>query len=314
MDSPADYLTPDDVTDIEFETKRKGLDPLAVAAHLHAVSETVRTVLSDNEALRDEVDRLRTESKAADTEAAPLELDDDELRSRVGDEALEVLDRARADAQEIRVRAEADALEIRAEAESVFAERSATADEAAERLRTAARAALREEQAKAEDEAQRLVHEAQIVRRQILEDLARRRSLARRQIEQLRAGRERLITSHDHLRRTLDELSQELSASMSEARAAAETAGHSVPETSIEDLEAEIETARLSGLLDTGPVPIVTATDDVDSSPETDKSAASSDPVEADPTVADLFERMRSGQQESQRDSKPRAKDRLHHR
>lgn len=101
---------------------------------------------------------------------------------------------------------------------------------------------------------------------------------------------------------------------MSEARAAAETAGHSARETSIEDLEAEIETARLSGLLDTGPVPIVTVADEQDSAPEAAESAESPDPVETDPTVADLFERMRSGQRDSPTDSGPRAKDTLSQR
>ena len=313
MDSETEYLTPDEVTDVEFESKRRGLDPGAVSAHLQAVRDTVRAVLSDNAALREEIAQLRGEPRA-ETAAEPVELDDEALRRRLGDEAVAIVERARAEADDIRAEAERDALEVRAQAESLFAERSAAADEAAERHRTAEHESLRLDRRAAEEEARRLVAEAQVVRRQILEDLARRRSLARRQIEQLRAGRERLIGSHDVLRRTLDELSQELSVSMSEARAAAETAGHSVPETTIEDLEAEIETARLSGLLDTGPVPIVGASEEAEPGPGAEHDDEAHDPVEADPTVADLFERMRSSQRNPQPDSDPRVKDRLSQR
>lgn len=317
MDSETEYLTPDDVTDIEFESKRRGLDPGAVSAHLHAVRETVRTILSDNAALRDEIAQLRRDDRV-ETESEVVDLDEDVLRRRLGEEAVAVLERARAEADDIRAEAERDAITIRAEAETLFATRSAAADEETERHRTREHESLRHDRHQAEDEARRLVTEAQIVRRQILEDLARRRSLARRQIEQLRAGRERLIASHDVLRRTLDELSTELSVSMSEARAAAETAGHSVPETSIEDLEAEIETARLSGLLDTGPVPIVAAADDDEGGDDRRSEAPADDrrddPVEIDPTVADLFERMRSSQRNPRPDSDPRVKDRLSQR
>lgn len=297
-------MTPDDITGVEFETKRKGVDDAAVTAHLRSVADTVTAVLSDNEALRAEVARLRRELEQSN-KATATELSDDELRDRLDDEAVKRIEESRAEASKMRAEAEADSRRILAEAEAVFAERSMAADEEAARVRAAAKEALIDERADADADAERLVAEAQVVRRQILEDLARRRSLARRQIEQLRAGRERLIASHDVLRRSLDELSTELSLSMSEARAAAETAGHSARETTIEDLEAEIETARLSGLLDTGPVPIITS--DEDETP----TAEPHDPVAADPTVADLFERMRSDQKPVEADRSSRTRDSL---
>ena len=314
VDEPSEYLTPAEVVGVEFETRRRGIDPAAVDVHLRSVAESMRSLISDNETLRSELgDLRRTHEQAQSARDALAGLTDEELAERVGEEAARIVADAHAEAAALVDQADTDARRIRAEAESVFEERSIAADEEVARRRTAAGEELGEQRAEAEAEAAQLVSEAEIVRRQILEDLARRRSMARRQIEQLRAGRDRLLSSHETVRRVLDELSQELTVSMAEARAAAESAGHSVPETTIDDLEAEIETARLSGLLDTGPVPVV------ESPPP---EAADGDPVEVDSSVADLFARMRRTQQKvdssasrgGDEDSRSRTNDSLRQR
>src|SRR6266850_376192 len=66
-----------------------------------------------------------------------------------------------------------------------------------------------------------MVGEAQAVRERLLGDLARRRRLAHVQIEQLRAGRERLLEAYRVVRRTLDEATEELTVAEAEARVAA---------------------------------------------------------------------------------------------
>ncbi len=291
MASDSDFLSPDDVANADFETKRRGYDPTAVRSHLTAAAATVTGLKAEINALNEKVDALRADvdrAKKTAVEAAqdPIELDEETLAARIGQDAARVLSEARAAAADRIAEAEDQAQEIIAQAEEVFAARSQEADQQASRIRQKAgldaeqRAAAASVEAaeivaeaekdieharslvsldreSADVEASRIVREAETARRQILEDLARRRSAARRQIEQLRAGRERLLASHETVRRALDEITEELSISMSEARAAAETAGHSVSDTTIEELEAEIETARLSGLLDTGPVPVV---------------------------------------------------------
>lgn len=280
-------LSPEQIAGAVFETRRRGgIDPDAVTRHLKAASDTVAALIADRDALAAELADTRS-ALAAASEVPPVpELDEDELTAQLGQHAARVLAEARAAAEDRIAEAENDAEKIRAAAEELHAARSVEADAAAQKIRdeaelirgtkeAEARAAAEQivEQAnvdaddiratasmsreEADDEASRIIREAELTRRQILEDLARRRSSARRQIEQLRAGRERLLASHETVRRALDEISQELTISMSEARAAAETAGHSVSDTTIEELEAEIETARLSGLLDTGPVPVV---------------------------------------------------------
>ena len=292
----SEYLTPDDISGASFETKRRGLDPDEVRDHLSKAAKTVSNLESDRDALVKERDGLAevVESLQAELEnqptpvQAPVDLDEAELTERLGQDAARVLSEARAAAADRIAEAESEAGDITAAAEQVYAQRSAEADEQAERIRSSAEEVVEQRRAEANEaaaqilasaeaqaqqartegssereladaDAARIIREAELTRRQILEDLARRRSAARRQIEQLRAGRERLLASHETVRRALDEISEELTISMSEARAAAETAGHSVSETTIEELEEEIETARLTGLLDTGPVPVVDA-------------------------------------------------------
>ena len=288
----SEFLTPEEIIGASFDTKRKGLDPDAVQRHLAAVARSATLLESKNDELQDEVKRLKADLAAKPEVAvapAAIELNEDELTERLGQDAARILAEARQTAADRVAQAEREAEDIAAAAEELYAQRSIEADAEAQRIResaetvveqrqaeadqsaaqiiadaegkaTTARVELDSQQRSAEADADRLIREAELTRRQILEDLARRRSSARRQIEQLRAGRERLMASHDTLRRALDEISQELTISMSEARAAAETAGHSVSETTIEELEAEIETARLTGLLDTGPVPVVAKT------------------------------------------------------
>ena len=282
-------MSPDEITGASFETRRRGgLDPDSVRSHLRAAADTVAALLDDRDGLQAELEKAQSSLEDAPEPevAAPEPLDQEALTEQLGQHAARVLAEAQSAAADRIAEAEAEADEIRAAAEELHAERSRIADARAQEVREEAEEirATREREAseaaadilaeaerqagelqtassvsrqEADHDAERIIRDAEITRRQILEDLARRRTAARRQIEQLRAGRERLLASHETVRRTLDEIGDELTISMSEARAAAETAGHTVSETTIEELEAEIETARLTGLLDTGPLPVV---------------------------------------------------------
>ncbi len=283
-------ISPDGIAAASFETKRRGgLDPDAVRRYLASVASIVRELQDECEILERQRDAANDALEAVPVAVAsppPAQIDEEALTEQLGQDAARVLAEARSAAADRIAEAEAEANDIRAAAEELHAQRSLEADREAQRIRSEAEAikgerskqaeaeaariiasteaeadAMRERSTmrrdEADAEAERIVNEAELMRRRILEDLARRRNAARRQIEQLRAGRERLLASHETVRRALDEISEELSISMSEARAAAETAGHTVSDTTIEELEAEIETARLSGLLDTGPLPVV---------------------------------------------------------
>jgi len=282
-----EFLSPDQIAGASFETKRRGgLDPDSVRSHLRAAADTVTALINERDALASDLERAELTLATVPEPTEVVELDEDALTEQLGQHAARVLAEARAAAADRISDAEAQADEIRAAAEELHAQRSIAADATAQGIRNEAELLRSSREAEANEvaasivaraeleatelqtissmsrseageEAERIIREAEMTRRQILEDLARRRTAARRQIEQLRAGRERLLASHDTVRRALDEITEELTISMSEARAAAETAGHTVSETTIEELEAEIETARLTGLLDTGPVPVV---------------------------------------------------------
>ena len=290
MMTATDALSPEEIAKVSFENKRRGYDPSAVDAHLKSAAATVTGLQDEVVILNAKVDALTAQVDAAkqaaeDAAQSPLEFDDQELIDRIGVEAARVLSDARTTASERLSEADTEARQIRAQAEKLFAERSEQADVEAQRIRAKALedadAKALEAEASAEliissaqadmevarsevgidresldAEAAAIIREAEVARRQILGDLLRRRGAAKRQIEQLRAGRERLLQSHETVRRALDEITEELSISMSEARAAANAAGHSISDGSIEEIEAELEAARMAGLLDTGYAPV----------------------------------------------------------
>ncbi len=291
MTSDPGALSPKQIANASFDTKRRGYDPAAVDKHLKAAASTVTNLEGEVVSLAAKVEALSAEvasaKKAAEVASQdPIELDEVALADRLGQDAARVLSEARAAAADRIAEADKEAQSILVKAEETYAARSQEADEEANRIRLRAgeEANLKAQEAEtvaaeivssaqadlelarsevfsdresADVEAAQIIREAELARRQILGDLLRRRGAAKRQIEQLRAGRERLLASHEAVRRALDEITEELNISMSEARAAAKTAGHTVSDGTIEELEAEIETARLTGLLDTGPVPVV---------------------------------------------------------
>ena len=95
-----------------------------------------------------------------------------------------------------------------------------------------------------------MVNEAQVVRERMLTDLARKRQTGRAQVEQLRAGRDRLLEALTVAQQSLDVALQDLLDAVPEARGAAERAGLRVvnePRPTVEELENEIEAARMVG-------------------------------------------------------------------
>ncbi|MGI8663982.1 MAG: DivIVA domain-containing protein [Acidimicrobiales bacterium] len=229
------------------------LDEAALTAVLG--QETARVLTAAREAA------AQMRAKAEESVAAVLR--------EAHDEAMRVRSEADAVLSERTSAAEAAAAQVKATAEARIATEKAASDAAtkrtlaaAEQVLTDARAAAERTHAaavegaageldKARGEGRALVLEAQLVRERVLKDLARRRKTARAQLEQLRAGRERLLEAYDLVRRTLGEATGELSIALTEAKLAADAAVRRVelePEPTVEELEAEVEAARLVGL------------------------------------------------------------------
>ena len=188
--------------------------------------------------------------------------------------------------------------DLEREREAARAEGRAAGELEGAREREAAQAGAESLLAEAKEEGRQVVVEAQTLRRRMLEDLAKRRRVLRQQVEQLRGGRERLLEAYEVVGHTMREATAELTAALPEARAAAERAGHGVgPEETVEQLEAEIESARLAGL------PIVAEPEDAaepEPAPPADRRRPVTFPLERDvrdmrqvePVVAD-FEEVR---------------------
>jgi DivIVA domain-containing protein len=238
---PDPALNPELIQAQSFTSSFRGYDQTEVRSFLGRVAAEVRS-------LRERVEQLDSAWHSAEERAArPPVIDEDTLMSAVGEETAAILRTARAAAADMRSKAaeEADRMvgEATAEADRIALEartrdeqESRQAHESAERAMAAAHAegAQLVERARTEADGIRLkaeqdraltVEGANATRDRILEDLVRRRKVAEVQIEQLRAGRERLMESYAVVRRTLEEAQSELSRADAEARAAAEEVG-----------------------------------------------------------------------------------------
>ena len=178
-------------------------------------------------------------SKAADEAERALTDAREEAERTVTDareEAERVLSHSRSEADRLLEEARSEASRLETEAKSALAAATEAAEEAAARILSSAReeaaglvsrasSEAEEIRAAADKERQLTIEGANTTRDRILEDLSRRRRVATVQIEQLRAGRERLIESYAVVRRTLEEVQTELSRADTEARAAADEVG-----------------------------------------------------------------------------------------
>ncbi len=284
-----DLTDPDAVRSVSFESARKGYDKAEVSAFLARVASHVESQQRAMSAMEARLDSLEIELARAQIEAV-RELDRDDLTELLGAEAAKVLQAAHAAESERLARAEADAAALLARVEhDVLAKLEEAEEDAArlverahvesERLREQTALAAEDElrqveeqtiesqeltkQARqraaadaadeieaAKDAGRELVLEAQVVRERMLKDLSRRRQAGRRELEQIRAGRDRLLSAFEAAARTLDEILEELTVSLPEARIAAEAAGRRAAEeeVSVEQLENELAAARSAGL------------------------------------------------------------------
>lgn len=151
-----------------------------------------------------------------------------------------------------------DAMRAASEREHDLHERLAFAERELQELRESTAAEAEEAAATGRQQGREMVAEAQRVRERMLGDLARRRRHARQQVEQLMAGRERLLEAFEVVRQTIDGATEEMRASLPEARLAAEAAGRRFggevgddadgDDDAVAALEEEIDAARLAGL------------------------------------------------------------------
>jgi DivIVA domain-containing protein len=266
------HLVPDDVARHTFGTVRRGFDPSEVRDYLESIAVGLRGIAEREQQLLDEL-------TDAERRAANPVLDEPTLSAAVGQETARVLHSAHEAADEVLTNAQTESTRILAEA-TEEAERALTeAAEEAEELRTgaaellaarteeaesavaklrerseaeaatileAARADAEELVTRTRDECKGMVEEAQQLRARVLADFSRRRKILHSQIEQLRAGRERLAETIGDVRRSVDSIADDLFVAEDEARAAAEEAAREVASQPDEGTPEEIASLAIA--------------------------------------------------------------------
>jgi len=241
-------VTPEAVGSRTFSTVRRGFQPDEVRRFLARVADELASAAAREAELRGAL------QDALERAAHPA-ISEDVLTSGLGEHTARLIGAARETAAAITTDAEkraaallhdaeVRAARLREESEGLMARRVDEAETAGASIRQAAEAELRAARDKARAEAEstvaaaqaqgrEMVAEARAVRERMLSDLTRRRRAAQLQIDQLRAGRERLLAAYEVVRRTLDDATRELETAEPEARLAAEEVGRRAVESDI---------------------------------------------------------------------------------
>jgi len=255
------HLAPDDVARHTFASVRRGFDTSEVRDYLESIAIALRGV-ADRER------QLLQELAEAEHRAANPVLDEPTLTAALGQQTSRVLHSAHEVAAELVAKAEADANRLRAEADeetgqnraragALVAEQTARAEAEVNDLRQrtdqqvsaaleSARHEAEEVLAQAREECRAMVDEAQQLRARVLADLSRRRKILHAQIEQLRAGRERLAETIKDVRRSVDGIADDLFTAEDDARLAAEAAGREAVSRPAEGTPEELAAVLLA--------------------------------------------------------------------
>ncbi|MFZ0667645.1 MAG: DivIVA domain-containing protein [Acidimicrobiales bacterium] len=243
--SSSNHLGPDEILRRTFATTRRGFDPTEVRTFLEEVARELSNATDREKALRAEV------AEAEERAANPV-LDEETLTSALGTETARVLHAAREAAGQVLRKAEDEASELveraerresqaRSDTERALVDQAsalqAERDEAhrqaqlevSERIE-AARLESEELMERTRAECKSMVQQAQELRTKVLTDLTSRRRVLHLQIEQLRAGRERLSEAIQDVRVSVDHIADDLLRAEDEARLAAEVAGRHAAE------------------------------------------------------------------------------------
>jgi DivIVA domain-containing protein len=195
--------SPEAVANATFSTARKGFDPQEVHEFLRRVAGELGRLQERERILARELD--------ARLDAGPPDLDEDTVTRLLGEEATRILQTARESGNQIKSRAEEAAARLLREATEEAQRQREEADLEASRRRNDAVADAEAELTMAKQQGREMVEEARAYRERVLSELARRRELARQQIEQLVHGRDRLLEAFERARMVAIDVVAEIS-------------------------------------------------------------------------------------------------------
>ncbi len=193
--SRPDPASPVQIADASFSTGRRGFDQNEVRDFLRMVSAELARLLERERFLERELNDVR-----ANTDLSSVHMDDETLTRMLGEETARILNAARESSHEIREKAEQAAAQMLMEASDEATRLREEAEIEASRRRADAASDAEAELSMAKQQGREMVNEARAYRERVLSELARRRELAREQIEQLVHGRDRLMQAFERAR------------------------------------------------------------------------------------------------------------------
>lgn len=203
--SRPDPSSPTAVAGASFSTTRRGFDQ-------NEVRDFLRMVSAELSRLHERVTFLEREVANAQhaVPVLPTELDEETVAELLGEETARIVSAAREAANKIKVRSEETATRLVREATEEATRIREDAELEAARRRQDSTADAESEILMAKQQGRDMVNEARAYRERVLADVARRRELAREQLEDLYHSRDRLVQAFERARMATDDVLREL--------------------------------------------------------------------------------------------------------
>lgn len=199
--SRPDPSSPAAVGSAQFTVTRRGYDTEEVRDFLRSVSAELGRLQERERFLESELRAMQTRGMSG-----PGVLDEETVTTLLGEETARVLTVAREAAAQMRVRAAEAAERLMREANADAIRVREDADIETSRRRSDAVSDVEAELELAKQQGREMVNEAREYREKVLSELARRRELARQQIEQLIHSRDRLVNAFDRARHAANDV------------------------------------------------------------------------------------------------------------
>ena len=203
--SRPDPSSPTAVAGATFPSSRRGFDQNEVRDFLRMVSAEI----SRQQERITFLERELLNSQQAGS-APQVELNEETITELLGEETARIVQAAREAAGKIKVRSEETATRLVREASDEAARVREDAELEAARVRQDAASDAEAEILMAKQQGRDMVNEARAYRERVLADVARRRELAREQIEDLMHGRDRIVQVFDRARIATEDVLREL--------------------------------------------------------------------------------------------------------
>ena len=203
--SRPDPSSPTAVAGATFPSSRRGFDQNEVRDFLRMVSAEISRQQERITVLEREL--LNSQQAGSGPQ---IELNEETITELLGEETARIVQAAREAAGKIKVRSEETASRLVREATDEAARVREDAELEAARVRQDAASDAESEILMAKQQGRDLVNEARAYRERVLADVARRRELAREQIEDLMHGRDRIVQVFDRARIATEDVLREL--------------------------------------------------------------------------------------------------------